>query len=130
MTLRYCDLGVVKLFTHQKSNLVDAMEGSQHGMGFPSGSVAKNLPANAGDAREVVSIPGVRKIPWSRKWKPTPVFLPGKFHTQRSLMGYSLWSRKEPDTTQQLRMQACTYAMFKTGKFMQSSGCHGTSLVV
>ena len=99
MTLRYCDLGVVKLFTHQKSNLVDAMEGSQHGMGFPSGSVAKNLPANAGDAREVVSIPGVRKIPWSRKWKPTPVFLPGKSQGQRSLGGYSPRGHKESDTT-------------------------------
>ena len=33
--------------------------------------------------------PWVRKIPWRRKWKPTPVFLPGKFHEQRSLAGYS-----------------------------------------
>ena len=31
----------------------------------------------------------VRKIPWSRKWQPTQVFLPGKFHEQRSLVGYS-----------------------------------------
>ena len=33
--------------------------------------------------------PWVRKIPWCRKWLPTPVFLPGKFHKQRSLVGYS-----------------------------------------
>ena len=33
--------------------------------------------------------PWVGKIPWSRKWQPTPVFLPGKFHEQRSLTGYS-----------------------------------------
>ena len=97
MTLGYCDSGVVKLFTHQKSNLVDAMEGSQHGMGFPSSSVAKNLPANAGDARDVV-----RKIPWSRKWKPIPEFLPGKFHGQRSLVGCGPWGRKELDTTERL----------------------------
>ena len=32
--------------------------------------------------------PWVREIPWSRKWQPTPVFLPGKFHGQRSLTGY------------------------------------------
>ena len=38
--------------------------------------------------------PWVRKIPWSRKWKPTPVFLPGKSHRQRSLAGYSPWSQK------------------------------------
>ena len=38
--------------------------------------------------------PWVRKIPWSRKWKPTPVFLPGKSHRQRSLAGYSPWGQK------------------------------------
>ena len=32
--------------------------------------------------------PWVRKIPWKRKWQPTPVFLPGKFHGQRSLVAY------------------------------------------
>ena len=53
------------------------------------GTVVKNLPANAGDAG---SIP-VRKNPWRRKWKSTPVFLPGKFHGQRSLVGYSPWRR-------------------------------------
>ena len=33
----------------------------------------------------------VEKIPWSRKWQPTPVFLPGKCHGKRSLLGYSPW---------------------------------------
>ena len=47
--------------------------------------MVKNLPANAGDARDVRSDPWVWRIPWSRKWQPTPVFLPGKFHRQRSL---------------------------------------------
>ena len=37
-----------------------------------------------------------------RKWQPTPVFLPGKSHGQRSLVGYSPWGRKESDTTEQL----------------------------
>ena len=36
----------------------------------------------------------VGKIPWSRKWQPTPLFLPGKFNGQRSLVGYSPWGRK------------------------------------
>ena len=35
--------------------------------------------------------PWVRKIPWRRKWQPTPLFLPGEFHGQRSLVGYSPW---------------------------------------
>ena len=34
------------------------------------------------------------KIPWRRKWQPTPVFLPGKSHGQRSLVGFSPWGRK------------------------------------
>ena len=33
--------------------------------------------------------PWVGKIPWSKKWQPTPIFLPGKSHGQRSLVGYS-----------------------------------------
>ena len=38
--------------------------------------------------------PWVGKIPWSRKWQPTPVFLPGESHGQRSLAGYSPWCHK------------------------------------
>ena len=50
--------------------------------------------------------PRIRKIPWRRKWQSTPVFLPGKFHGQRSLVGYSPWDCKELDTTEQLSMHA------------------------
>ena len=60
-------------------------------LGFLGSSLVKNLPADAG---EVGSIPELRKIPWRRKWQPTPVFLPGKFHGQRSLVGYSSWGPK------------------------------------
>ena len=48
--------------------------------------MVKNLPDNAGD-REIRFNPWVRKIPWSRKWQPAPVFLPGKSHGQRTLVG-------------------------------------------
>ena len=44
----------------------------------------------------------VGKIPWRRKWQPTPVFLPGKSHRQRSLVGYGPWGCKESDTTERL----------------------------
>ena len=47
--------------------------------------------------------PWVGKIPWRRKWQPTPVFLPGKFHGLRSLVGYSPWGRKETDMTEWLQ---------------------------
>ena len=50
--------------------------------------------------------PCLRKIPWRNKWQPTPVFLPGKFHGQRRLVGYSLGGPKESDTTEWLSMQA------------------------
>ena len=43
--------------------------------------------------------PWVGKIPWSRKWQLTPVFLPGKFQGQRSLADYSPWGDKESDMT-------------------------------
>ena len=39
----------------------------------------------------------VRKIPCRRQWQPTPVFLPGEFHGQRSLAGYNPWRHKESD---------------------------------
>ena len=42
----------------------------------------------------------VGMIPWRRAWQPTPVFLPGESHGQRSLMGYSQQGRKESDTTE------------------------------
>ena len=46
--------------------------------------------------------PWVGKVLWRRKWQPTPVLLPGKFHGQRSLVGYSPWGRKELDMTEGL----------------------------
>ena len=46
--------------------------------------------------------PWVWKSPWKRKWQTTPVFLPGKSHGQRSLVGYGPWGHKELDTTEQL----------------------------
>ena len=55
--------------------------------GFPGAAVVKkNLPANKRHRFD----PWVRKIPWRRKWQPTPVFLPGKSHGQRSLAGYTV----------------------------------------
>ena len=60
--------------------------------------MVKNLPANAGDTRDTGSIPGLVRSPWRRKWQPTPVFLPGESHEQRSLRVYSPQDHKELDT--------------------------------
>ena len=53
--------------------------------------------------------PWVRQIPWRRKWQPTPVSLPGKFHGQRSLVGYSPWGCKESEMTK----HAHKYIMYR-----------------
>ena len=55
--------------------------------------VVKNLPAYAGNLRHWFD-PWVRKIPWRRKWQPTPVFLSRRSQGQRSLVGYSPWGCK------------------------------------
>ena len=47
---------------------------------YSGGSDIKNLPANAGDIGEVVSIPRLGISPGGKAWEPTPVFLPGKSH--------------------------------------------------
>ena len=51
--------------------------------------MVKNPPANVGDTRDVGSIPRLGRSPGVG---PTPVFLPGKFHGQRSLVGYKNFS--------------------------------------
>ena len=55
--------------------------------------------------------PWVVKILWRRNWQPTPVFLPGKSHGQKSLVGYSQWGHKELDMTERLTFT------FKQGKW-------------
>ena len=65
--------------------------------GFLGDSVGKEPACNAGGClkyRRAGFNPWVGKFPWRRKWQPTPVFLPGKSHGQRSLAGYSPWGRE------------------------------------
>ena len=64
-------------------------------MGFPGGSAVKNLPAMTRHRYK----PWVRKIPWRTKCQASSVFLLGKSHRQRGLMGYSPWGHKESDMT-------------------------------
>ena len=56
--------------------------------------------------RRHVFDPWVGKMPWRRKWHPTPIFLPEEFHEQRSLAGYSLWGHKVLDMTHCLSMHS------------------------
>ena len=64
-------------------------------MGSPGGSAVKNL-----QCRRCGFDPRVGKISWRMKQQPTPVFLPGESHGQRSLGGYSPWGCQELDTTE------------------------------
>ena len=62
----------------------------------------QQIKLERGIARSHRFNPWVGKIPWSRKWQPIPVFLPGKFHGWRSLVGCNPWGRKELDLTERL----------------------------
>ena len=66
----------------------------------PGGSVVKNPPA----MRETWVWTLGQEDPWRRKWQPTPVFLSGKSHGRRSLVGYSPWGCKESDMPEQLTL--------------------------
>ena len=66
---------------------------------WPSGK------GSAGQCRRHRFDPGIGQIPWKRKWQPTPVFLPGKFHGQKSLVGYRPWGLRESDMTE----HTCTH---------------------
>ena len=72
------------------------LDGLQMEGGFPGGSGGKE---SAYPCRGREFVPWVRKIPWRRKWQPSPVLLPGESRGQRSLAGYSPWDHKESDTT-------------------------------
>ena len=80
--------------------------------------LVKHLPANAGDARDAGLIPAserFREDPWvgRKTWQPAPVFLSGKFHGQRSLVGYSSWDHKESDTYIYTHVHVYIYILYK-----------------
>ena len=103
---------------HKQSDMTQQLNNNRFYMGSPGGLVLKNLPANAGD---LSSSPWVGKIVWSRKWNPTPVFLLGKSHGQRSPAVYSPRSRKVSDTTGQLNQKIvhmCFYCLVSCNGFL------------
>ena len=63
------------------------------------GAAVKNLPASAGDLRDMVRSLG-QEDPLEKEMATHSVFLPGKFHGQRSLVEYSPWGWKESETTE------------------------------
>ena len=70
-------------------------------MGFPGGASGKKSSCRSRRHKRCGFNPWVRKIPWRRKWQPTPVSMHGKSHGQRCLVGYCPWGCQESDTTEQ-----------------------------
>ena len=76
-------------------------------MSFPGGASGKEPTCQCIRHKRPGFDPWVRKIPWRRKWQPSPLFLPGKSHGQRSLAGQSPQGRKKRDTIEHTHKQQC-----------------------
>ena len=98
--------GVAKSWTWLKRLSSSSSSSSLNGGGFPGGLVVKESTCQCRSCRKHWFDPWVGKIPWRRKWQPTPVFLPGESHGQWNLAGYSLWGRKESNMIEQLSTHA------------------------
>ena len=61
-----------------------------------------------------------REDPWRRKWQPTPVLLPGKFHGWGSLVGCGPWGRKESDTSERLNWTELNWCMYLVSPWLSS----------
>ena len=72
-------------------------------LGSPGGANGKEPAYQCRRHKKHRFNPWVRKIPWRRKWQPSPVFLPGKSHEQKSTVGYSSWGHKESDMTEHMK---------------------------
>ena len=78
--------------------------------------VVKNLPAYAGDLRDMGSIPGSGR-PWKKAQQPTLVFLLGEAHGERRLMGYGPEGCKESDMTEWLSRHAYSILSFSVIRY-------------
>ena len=81
-------------------------------LGFPGGTSSKESAYRCSRHERCGFDPWVRKIPWRRKWQPTPVSLPGKCYGQRSLVGCSPRGCKELDRTDDSHFHFITKLFF------------------
>ena len=77
--------------------------------GFPGGTSGKEPACQCRRHKRCGFDPWVGKIPWRRAWQPTPGFLPGESHGQRSLAGYSPQGCKQQDMTEATYVITCNH---------------------
>ena len=82
------------LYKIENISFVRFLQGTKVTRGFPGGASDKESTCQCRRLERCGFDSYVGKTPWSRKWQPTPVFVPGKFHGQRSLAGYSPWCHR------------------------------------
>ena len=83
---------------HKESDTTEQLSAAQRNKPPWRASLVPSGQESTSQCRRHGFHPWVGQIPWRREWLPTPVFLPGEFHGQRSLVGYSPWGRKESET--------------------------------
>ena len=114
---KFLNLDVLRIslvFGNRSCDNSNNMNQMQHSaMGFPGSTSVQELTCQCRRCKRLGFDPWIRKIPWRMKWQPTSVFLPGKLHGQKSLVGYSPWDCKESDTTE----HAYTYIPFSALKY-------------
>jgi len=93
----------------RKLNFLKTFTLMQCFMGFPRWLSAKESTCQR---RRCSFNPWVRKIPWWRKWKLSPVFSPGKSHAQRNLVNYSPWGPKRIGHDLMTKQQQCFMLIF------------------
>ena len=105
--------------------------------GFSSSSDDKESACNAGDPGSIL---GSGRAPGESKWQLVPIFLPGEFHGQRRLAGYTPWGRTELDTTEQIMyiparniiqsLQRINSVIFRESRSRKTVLCYNLQLCV
>ena len=91
-------------------------------MGFPDGASGKESACQCGRHKRHGFDSRVGKISWRRAWKSTPVFVPGEFYGERSLVGYSPLGHKELDMTETTVMDMKIYIYIYTHIYVYPIG--------
>ena len=98
--------------------------------GFPGGASSKESACQSRRCKRCGFDPWVEKTLWSRKWQPSPVFLPRESHEQKSLVGYSPWGCRKSDTTEWVNTQYAIVYMYYISFIHSSKQIHSYYWVI